>query len=83
MELHEKHTIKRKEWSSVQKAIIPRNWLFGRIAACRGNIKSLIWSGQISLTTYERLELAKINTRLTKLLTDKEQGSNQLKDQLK
>ena len=82
MELHEKHTIKRKEWSSVQKAVIPRNWLFGRITACRANLRHISRSDG-SLTAEEQLEFTSICVRLTHLILNKEQGSNQLKDQLK
>ena len=83
MELHEKHTIKRKEWSSVQKAIIPRNWLFGRIAACRASLMNIVLSGNASLTAEEKRELKSICARLTNLMINKEHGSNQLKHQLK
>jgi len=69
--------------SKIQKAIIPRNWLFGRLAYISGNLRNLAYSNSYNFTVYELAELIKAEAMIARVIRNKKQSSEEIKTKLK
>jgi len=65
--------------TEIQKRIIPRNWLFGRLSYINNNLKSTVLGSKGSLTPSEIYELTDIFKKLSKIIDNKKVSSEQLK----
>ena len=65
--------------SKIQRIIIPRNWLFGRLCYMRANLKNLIKVNRQNFTTEEHEKLKKAANILDEVISDKKKNSETLK----
>ncbi len=64
--------------TEIQKAIIPRNWLFGRLAGINNNLRGIL-NQKNNLTPFEILDLEKARELISGVLVNKKHNSDQLK----
>jgi hypothetical protein len=65
--------------SKIQKIILPRNWIFGRIAYITGNLSTMIRNDRLHFTLRERNDLKTAHNLILKVLREKKESSEFLK----
>ena len=68
----------RKPRTAIQKAIIPRNWLFGRLAGIKNNLRNLI-SNKGNFNQVEMENLSKAQQLIDAVIRNKSAGSKLIK----
>lgn len=69
-----------KPRSDIQNAIIPRNFIFGRLSYVRVNILNIIQYSKKSLTLSEMSELTTIANSLLRIINKKQENSEIIKE---
>lgn len=67
------------ERSELQKIIVPRNFMFGRVAFVKNNLDDLVSKNDKCLTKEEVINIGKIIEKLNLLLINKDMNSEYLK----
>lgn len=65
--------------SELQKIIVPRNFMFGRVAFVKNNLDDLVSKNDKCLTKEEVINIGKIIEKLNLLLINKDMNSEYLK----
>jgi len=65
--------------TDVQKRIIPRNWLFGRLSYIGNNLRSIVKGNELCLTDDEISKLRKAHILIKEVISGKEDSSEELK----
>ena len=68
--------------TKIQKIIIPRNWLFGRIAFVTTNLNSMLRENAENLTEEEYKIIRSCTNSLISLQNNKELNSSKLKEKI-
>lgn len=68
--------------SEKQRVILPRNWIFGRLAYIRNNLSSLIYHDKKHFTEQEYEELKLCVDKLNKIIGEKSINSSILKTKI-
>jgi len=67
----------------IQKTIIPRNWLFGRLAYINNNLFSILKSNNNNFNDEEKLLLSQAHECITKVIKNKLLNSQIIKNGLR
>jgi len=65
--------------SPIQKVILPRNWLFGRLCYVSANLSSMLGRDYINFTEHELEELDNANDIIRKVISNKKAQATELK----
>lgn len=68
--------------TDIQKRIIPRNWLFGRIAFTKSNLSNILKHSKSNFTQAELDKISHCIGILSKVLIDKTEQAEVLKKQI-
>lgn len=68
--------------TDIQKRIIPRNWLFGRITYIRNNLNNILKHSKSNFTQEELDKISLCIGILSKVLIDKTEQAEMLKKQI-
>lgn len=68
--------------TDIQKRIIPRNWLFGRIAYTNNNLKDILRHSKSNFTQEEMDKISLCVGILSKVLRDKSEQAEVLKKRI-
>ena len=69
--------------SKLQKIIVPRNWLFGRLAGISNNLRGMISGSKVNFTKDEILKLKIAYNTIYEIISLKQVGSDELKRKLR
>lgn len=65
--------------SKIQRIILPRNWLFGRLIYICNNLDNMIKNNNLNFTTREYEDLLTARRKIRSVISKKKQESEKLK----
>ena len=68
--------------TDIQKAIIPRNWLFGRLISINNSLRGIVKNSKHNLTQEEWSKIESCYLTIKNIIKDKEKSSATIKKRI-